>query len=440
MKLHRLLACAMLLLVGCGGTSTTTSTTRTTAPIANTTVEPVGSAAPVATDMAAAQASEAATTAAAETPVAETSAPTTTAAETPAAETTTAGGANAAGAKLSVPIALPDGFTISIYAQDLGSPRFMAYGPDGTLYVTDMDGGRVLAAPDANGDGVADSTNVALTDLNNPHGIAFHDNALYIGETNQIVRFATENGAWGDKEVIVPDLPTGGHNTRTVIFGPDNKMYVSIGSSCNVCVEDTPLRAAVWQYDADGSNGRLFTAGLRNAVGIVVRPGSSDIWASNNGRDMMGDDVPPETINVLANGSDFGWPRCHAGDIVDPQYAGQNGCEGVAPPAVEMQAHSAPLGLRFYDGTMFPEAYQGSLFVAFHGSWNRTEPTGYKIVRVPVDANGQPGEPEDFASGWLQDSGAVAGRPVDVIVAPDGALLVTDDEAGMIYRIAYTGG
>ncbi len=153
----------------------------------------------------------------------------------------------------------------------------------------------------------------------------------------------------------------------------------------------------------------------------------------------MGDDVPPETINVLADGADFGWPRCHAGDIVDPQYGGQKGCEGVAAPAVKMQAHSAPLGLGFYEGGMFPAAYQGNLFVAFHGSWNRSEPTGYKIVRIPVDANGQAGEVEDFATGWLQDNGTVTGRPVDVIVAPDGALLVTDDDKGMIYRIAYTG-
>ncbi len=137
------------------------------------------------------------------------------------------------------------------------------------------------------------------------------------------MRFAAGDGEWGEKEVIVPGLPTGGHRTRTIIFGQDNKMYVSIGSSCNVCEENTPLRAAVWQYDADGSNGKLFTSGLRNAVGLVVRPGTNDIWASNNGRDLMGDDVPPETINMLADGADFGWPSCHAGDIVDPQYGGQ---------------------------------------------------------------------------------------------------------------------
>lgn len=436
MKVHRLVACATLLLVACGGASSATSPGGSTAPSADATAEPVGSVAPVAT---AAEPSDA-STAAAGPPGAETSATAATAAATSDAATTTAGGEAATGAALSVPIALPDGFTISVYARDLGSPRFMAYGPDGTLYVTDIAGGRVLTLPDANGDGVADSADVALTGLNRPHGITFHDNALYVGETNQIVRFAADAGTWGDKEVIVPDLPTQGHGTRTVIFGPETKMYVSIGSSCNVCVEDTPLRAAVWQYDADGSNGKLFTSGLRNAVGLVVRPGSTDLWASNNGRDLMGDDVPPETLNVLADGADFGWPRCHAGDIVDPQYGGQNGCAGVTPPAVEMQAHSAPLGLRFYDGTMFPDAYQGSLFVAFHGSWNRSEPTGYKIVRVPVDANGRPGDVEDFATGWLQDTGTVAGRPVDVIVAPDGALLVTDDDTGMIYRIAYTGG
>lgn len=420
MKLYILVVCATLLLVGCGGASTTTAT-----PVAEATVAIGASGTPVATEVATTETAEATTA---------------TASETPVAEPTTVPVPIATGPELSVPIALPDGFAISIYAQDLGSARFMAYGSDGTLYVTDMNGGRVLALPDANGDGVADSTEVAITDLDQPHGIAFHDNALYVGETNQIVRFAAGDGTWGQKEVIVPDLPTdGGHWTRTIIFGQDDKMYVSIGSSCNVCDEQTPLRAAVWQYDADGSNGRLFSAGLRNAVGLVVRPGSSEIWASNNGRDLMGDDVPPETINVLADGADFGWPRCHAGDIVDPQFGGQNGCEGVTAPAVEMQAHSAPLGLRFYEGTMFPDAYEGSLFVAFHGSWNRTEPTGYKIVRVPVDGNGQPGTPEDFASGWLQDDGNVVGRPVDVIVAPDGALLVTDDAEGMIYRITYTG-
>lgn len=314
----------------------------------------------------------------------------------------------------------------------------MAYGPDGTLYVTDIDGGRVLALPDANHDGLADSTTPVISGLSSPHGIAFHDGAMYIGETNQISRFTQTGTTWGDKQVIVPNLPSGaGHRTRTVIFGADNKMYVSVGSSCNVCQEESPQRAAVWQYNADGSGGRLYTKGLRNAVGMILRPNTSEIWATNNGRDQMGNDVPPETINILQDGADYGWPRCHAGDIIDPEFGSSNSCDGVHAPAIKMQAHSAPLGLRFYDGTMFPAEYRGNLFVAFHGSWNRTVPTGYKVVRIPIDTNGKAGPIEDFASGWLQSNGSADGRPVDVIVAPDGALLVTDDAEGRIYRIFY---
>jgi glucose/arabinose dehydrogenase len=338
------------------------------------------------------------------------------------------------------PVQLPPGFGISVYAEGLGKARFMAYSPEGVLHVTDQTGGRVLALPDADQNGIADETQVVLEGLRLPHGIAFHEQALYIGEPSRIIKFDRDaDGSWGQAQVVVPELPTGGHNTRTVLFGSDGKMYVSIGSSCNVCIENTPLRAAVWQYNPDGSDGRLFTAGLRNAVGIVERPGTDEIWATNNGRDMLGDDLPPETVNVLADGADFGWPRCHSGRIVDPEFGQQGGCEGVKAPEVEMQAHSAPLGLRFYDGTMFPEQYQGDLFVAFHGSWNRSVPTGYKVVRIPVDEQGSAGPVEDFAVGWLQNNGDNWGRPVDVLVAPDGALLVSDDGGGRIYRIFYQG-
>jgi glucose/arabinose dehydrogenase len=443
MRLHRFAVCAVLLLVACGGANS--QSTGATPPSGDATVEVVGSAAPAATEAAldatiAAEAPGAPATEAGSTETADAeNATEAVETETAAAETATAAGATpqAAGEPLEVPIMLPDGFSITKYAENLGAPRFMAYSPDGVLHVTDIAEGRVLALPDANGDGVADSTDVVLEGLNQPHGIAFYEDALYIGETNQVVRFTRAGDGWSEPQVVVPDLPTGGHRTRTIIFGQDGKMYVSIGSSCNVCEEGTPLRAAVWQYDPDGSNGRLFTAGLRNAVGMIVRPGSNEIWATNNGRDHMGDDMPPETVNVLADGADFGWPRCHAGTIVDPQLGGENGCEGVAAPAVQMQAHSAPLGLRFYDGQMFPDEYQGDLFVAFHGSWNRSVPTGYKIVRVPINDDGTAGEVEDFASGWLQSDGTDAGRPVDVIVAPDGALLVSDDEEGQVYRIAY---
>lgn len=432
MKFRILTLCLALLLVGCSvGSSTPSelaeaSTAPTTVPLASAAAEATAAAASPAQTAAP---SEAATSTAAETAAAPTTAATSEASAAPAAATQV----------IAPPqqVALPPGFTISVYAQDLGTPRFMAYSPEGVLHVTDSRGGRVLALPDANGDGVADETQVVISDLRQPHGITFHEGALYIGETDKIVKFERAGDGWGEKQVLVSDIPTGGHGTRTVVFGTDGNMYVSIGSSCNVCEEDSPLRAAVWQYNADGSGGKLYTKGLRNAVGLALRPGSDEIWASNNGRDMLGDDLPPETVNVLADGADFGWPRCHAGRIVDPDYGGQSGCEGVKAPAVEMQAHSAPLGLRFYDGQMFPAEYQGNLFVAFHGSWNRSDPTGYKIVRVPVDESGQAGAVQDFATGWLQADGDSWGRPVDVIVAADGSLMISDDAGGRVYRIFY---
>jgi len=442
MRLHRWALCALLLLAACsGGAPSSGPAEEASTPAAFATTPPA------ATEDAGAIATSAppvAETATSTPPAVETATSEAATTDAPVLATTTVATTVAETAATVVvvppsPIELPPGFGISVYAENLGDPRFMAYSPDGVLYVTDIGGGRVLALPDGNRDGVADATEEAITGLREPHGIAFHAGALYVGETTQIARFTRSGDGWGDKEVIVPNLPTGGHRTRTVIFGQDGKMYVSIGSSCNVCNEELPLRAAVLQYDADGSNGKLFSAGLRNAVGLMLRPGTNEIWATNNGADQMGDDVPPETVNVLADGADFGWPRCHAGHIVDPQFGGQGGCDGVRAPAVEMQAHSAPLGLRFYEGQMFPAEYRGNLFIAFHGSWNRSTPTGYNVVRVQVDAAGRPGAVQDFAGGWLRPDGRVAGRPVDVIVAPDGALLVSDDSGGRIFRIFYHG-
>jgi glucose/arabinose dehydrogenase len=196
----------------------------------------------------------------------------------------------------------------------------------------------------------------------------------------------------------------------------------------------------VWVYNADGSEGKPFMTGLRNAVGLALNPATGQVWASNNGRDLLGTDVPPETVYALREGANAGWPRCHAGDLPDPEFGSSAGaCQGVEAPAVKMQAHSAPLGLTFYEGTLFPEEYQGDLFVAFHGSWNRVPPTGYKVVRVPMEAGQVAGPAEDFATGWLLESGDNQGRPTDVAVAADGALLVSDDKGGFIYRIAPAG-
>jgi glucose/arabinose dehydrogenase len=340
------------------------------------------------------------------------------------------------------PIALPPGFVIGVYARGLDNPRMLAIGPDGQLYAAERGAGRIVRLPDMDEDGNADAIQVVASGLNRPSSLAFfQDGSLYVGETTRILRLSEPDaqGIYQQRQVIIDGLPSGGHNTRTVLFSPDWQfLFVSVGSSCNVCDEADPRRATIVRYRPDGSGETIFARGLRNAVGITFRPDTDELWATNNGRDMMGDDLPPETINLIPlEGLDFGWPRCHAGRITDPEFGSPDSCQGVAPPAVEMQAHSAPLGLAFYDGNQFPAEYQGDLFVAFHGSWNRSVPTGYKVVRIPFE-NGVPGPVQDFAVGWLA-AGAAWGRPVDVRPAPDGGLFVSDDAGGTIYRIDYTG-
>lgn len=337
---------------------------------------------------------------------------------------------------------LPQGFTIAPFAEGLNGPRMLAIGPDGSLYVTERGAGRVLALPDADGDGRVDQLVVAAENLTAPSGLAFYqDGSLYVAEPDGVKRFSERSpqGVYINPQAIISGIPTSGHNTRTLLFSPDwQTLYVSIGSSCNVCVEEDVRRAAIVRYNPDGSGETLAARGLRNAVGLTLRPGTDEIWATNNGRDWLGDDLPPETVYVIQDGADYGWPRCHSGRISDPDFGGPGACDGVAAPAVEMQAHSAPLGLTFYHGELFPEEYRDDLFVAFHGSWNRTEPTGFKIVRIPM-LGSQPGPVEDFAWGWLAEDGSRRGRPVDVITGPDGALYVSDDGAGIIYRITVSG-
>jgi glucose/arabinose dehydrogenase len=318
----------------------------------------------------------------------------------------------------------------------------MAVGPDGEVYVAERGMGRIVRLPDEDGDGVADETQVVADGLRSPSSIAFHpDGSLYVGETTRVVRVTDpdSDGVFDASGVVVSGLPSGGHSTRTVLFSPDGStMYVSVGSSCNVCEETDPRRATIMRYEPDGSGEAVFARGLRNAVGITFRPGADELWATNNGRDWLGDDQPPETVYLVREGDDAGWPRCHSGRIEDPDLGGTGSCEGVIAPEVEMQAHSAPLGLTFYTGDQFPEEYRGDLFVAFHGSWNRSTPTGYKVVRIPMDEDGA-GEAQDFATGWLRDSGSQWGRPVDVLTGPDGSLFVSDDAGGTIYRIFYAG-
>ncbi len=343
----------------------------------------------------------------------------------------------------AIDVTLPPGFAANVFASGLSGPRFIAFGPDGVLYVADRGNGRIAALPDADNDGTADAIHTFAGDLTQPHSLTYHEDGWYVGVPSGVIQLVDENGdGVADlRETLIDNYPTGGHATRTVLFLPDGRMVVSVGSSCNVCAEDDPRRAAIVVYDGpEAGNEQIFATGLRNAVGLALHPASGELWATNNGRDMMGDDLPPETIYIVRQGDHYGWPTCHNGNILDPDMGQAGDCAGVTLPVVEMQAHSAPLGLAFYTGTQFPEEYQGDLFVAFHGSWNRREPTGYKVVRIPLAGSTPTGPAEDFATGWLSlADNAVYGRPVGLAVGPDGALYVSDDKGGFIYRITYRG-
>lgn len=338
------------------------------------------------------------------------------------------------------------GFTLGVYAEGVGKARFLAFGPDAknpegppVLYVTLVREGAVLALPDRDGDGHADQVVRFHEGLSSPHGLAWHDGWLYVGETHRVVRLRDTDGDLraDEREVVVRNLPDGGqHFTRTVGFGPDGKLYVSVGSSCNVCQEADRRRAAILRFNADGSNPEVFARGLRNAVGFTWRPETQELWATDNGRDWLGDDLPPDELDLVRRGDDHGWPYCYGNRVPDPDLGSPERCAKTVPATFELPAHSAPLGLDFYTGAMFPPEYRGDLFIAFHGSWNRTEPTGYKVVRVRF-REGKPVRLEDFVNVFVE-AGKVKHRPVDVRTGPDGALYLSDDHRGTIFRLTYS--
>ena len=360
----------------------------------------------------------------------------------PVSDTSPQPGDSTSATTLDGRLRVPAGFAVAYFASGLSGVRFMAVSPAGDVYATQPGRGLVVRLPDANRDGRADSTVTVATGLNQPHGLAFHKGFLYVANTDGVVRLTLgANGVATGVPVYVNHYASGGgHWTRTIAFGADSAMYVSVGSSCNLCVEQSGERAAVLRFNEDGSGKRVYASGLRNAVGLAVHPQSGALWASQNERDNLPPDhenLPPEEINILADGADYGWPYCYGDRIPNPEYNDAARCASTTAPALALQAHSAPLGMTFLArAATFPAAYQTDLLVAYHGSWNRNVPTGAKVVRVRV-ANGRPVSVEDFITGWQQTNGSRWGRPVDVVVAADGSVLVSDDDSGAIYRVTH---
>jgi len=339
------------------------------------------------------------------------------------------------GAKLQV----PPGFTISVYASGLDDPRHMIVAPNGDVLVSEPGAGKITILRNQ-------KKYTFISGLNDPYGLAIHEGWLYIGDEDAVVRLPYTAGATratGAPQRII-SLPPGGHSTRGVLFNREGtKMYVSVGSESNVNSGEPPERAAILELNPDGSGKRIFASGLRNPVGMDWNPATGALWTAVNERDGLGDELVPDYITDVRAGAFYGWPYAYIGAHEDPRRRGERPdlVKRTVLPALLIQSHSAPLGIAFYEGNMFPAEYRGSAFVALHGSWNRTRRTGYKIIRVPFRSGRPTGGYDDFVVGWMSDeqSRTVSGRPVDLLVLPDGSLLISDDGAEKIWRVTYSG-
>ncbi len=348
-----------------------------------------------------------------------------------------------------LPLRLPPGFSLSIFAQGLGGPRVQVMDPSGTMLVSIPSQGRVVALPDEDRDGVADRILTVVKGLNQPHGLAFRcapECKLYIAEAHQVVAYSYDGKNFqAVREKKIADLPQGsGHFTRTLLFLPkphDDQLLISVGSSCNVCSENDWRRAKVLIVPAGGGNPAIFASGLRNAVFMAIHPKTKQVWATEMGRDLLGDNLPPDEINIIDQDGNYGWPFCFGKNVHDDDFdpKGTRFCRGhasgVVPSHIDIPAHSAPLGLAFFPEEGWPKEFRNDLLVSYHGSWNRSVPTGYKIVRYRLDSEGRYQGVKDFISGWLTGDGNSLGRPVDIMIRPEGTIFISDDKAGVIYRL-----
>ncbi len=340
---------------------------------------------------------------------------------------------------------VPEGFEVEVYASDLENPRKMVLAPNGDLFLAQRRAGSIVVMRDTDNDGRHDTRSIFAEGLQGVFGIAFHNDYVYVGATDRLVRFPYSDGDLtpsGGEEKLA-DLDVGGHSTRDIIFNRDQtKIYVAVGSESNKSDGEPETRAAINEYNPDGSGHRVFATGIRNPVALTLQPGTDTIWTAVNERDTLGDDLVPDYITSVQDGGFYGWPYSYMGSHPDPEHVGKRPdlVSRAIVPDVMIQAHSAAVGVKFYEGSQFPERYRNGAFVALHGSWNRSVPTGYKVGFVPFE-NGQPnGGVEDFMTGFLDTASLTQwGRPAALLEMPDGSMLVSDDGGNVIWRVTYTG-
>ncbi|VVD76886.1 putative soluble quinoprotein glucose/sorbosone dehydrogenase [Pandoraea horticolens] len=339
-------------------------------------------------------------------------------------------------------LTLPPGFHVEVLSDQVPGARGMVLGPKGTLFVGSRAQGDVYAITLDPSRAYAAKVRTVASGLNMPVGVAMRNGALYISAVSRIVKLDDIENRLdnpGKPAVVYDKLPGESHHGwRYMAFGPDQRLYIGVGAPCNVCKRDENRYAMIGSIKPDGTDWRVVARGVRNTVGFDWQPGTNTLWFTDNGRDLLGDDVPDDKLNRLTRvGEHFGFPYCHAGDVSDPEFGQEKRCSAFTPPMAKLGAHVAALGMKFYTGKQFPEAYRGSIFIAEHGSWNRSRKVGYRVERVVLDTKGNVAKQEVFAQGWLGNDESVWGRPVDLLTLPDGSLLISDDYAGAIYRITY---
>ncbi|GAB3821753.1 sorbosone dehydrogenase family protein [Pontibacter rugosus] len=339
-------------------------------------------------------------------------------------------------------IKLPAGFRIDYYAKDVENARSMSMSKSGILFVGTRSNDKVFAVVDENKDGNADEVVEIASGLNSPNGVAVRNGDLYVAEINRVIKFSNIEQTFRNKpkyEVVNDQFPSDAHHGwKYIAFGPDDKLYVPVGAPCNICKSEKPIYASITRMNPDGSNLEVYAEGVRNSVGFAWHPETKNLYFTDNGRDMLGDNMPPDELNrATEKGQHFGYPYCHAGDISDPEFGSQRNCNDFVKPVRKLSPHGAALGMKFYTGNMFPAQYKNQAFIAEHGSWNRSEKMGYRLMLAKMDNNGNVTSYEPFAEGWLQGQ-EDWGRPVDVLQMKDGSLLVSDDKNNAIYRITYS--